>query len=165
MDEIKDDQNTTDAAAGSDAEEICRSELTLAKERYLYLQAEFDNYKKRVERERASWIDAGQDVVIIDLLAVVDDFERALQELESMPQELHTHKAGFEMIAKSVSKILKKYDVDEIPFTKTFNPEYFEAVMQVTRENHASGDIVAILQKGYTRKGRVLRPAKVSVAQ
>ena len=145
--------------------DVCRVQLAQAKERYMYLQAEFDNYKKRLEKERTSWIDAAQDVVIVDVLSTVDDMDRALQELQALPKELSVHLAGFEMIAKSLHKILKKYDVEEIPYSKTFNPEYCEAVMQVASPDHQSGEVVSILQKGSMRKGRVLRPAKVSVAQ
>lgn len=145
--------------------EACRTELTKAKERGMYLQAEFDNYKKRLEKERSSWMEAAQDVVLIDLLTIVDDMERALQELQTVPQELSVHLTGFQMIAKSLAKILKKYDIEEIPYSKEFNPEFFEAVMQVASPSFAPGEVVAILQKGYTRASRVLRPAKVSVAQ
>lgn len=145
--------------------EVCRAELAQAKERILYAQAEFDNYKKRYERERATWFEAAQDSVLIDILPLLDDTERALKEMHNLPENLKTHVTGFEIIRKSLEKILKKYDVEEIQFSKTFNPEYFDAVMQVASENHQPGEIVAILQKGYTRKGRVLRPAQVSVAQ
>lgn len=145
--------------------DACRAEATQAKERYIYLQAEFDNAKKRVEKERATWMDSAQEVVLVDLLPLVDDVERGLQELHNVPEQLRVHVAGFEMIAKSLAKILKKYEVEEISSLKEFNPEYCEAVMQVASENHTNGEVVAVLQKGYMRKGTVLRPAKVSVAE
>lgn len=144
--------------------DICRAELAQTKERVLYQQAEFDNYKKRVDKERALWMETAQDVVINDILPLVDDMDRTLESLKTVPQELHAHVAGFEMISKALTKLLKKYDIEEIPFSNTFDPVYFEAVMQTAAEGTASGDIVSILQKGYQRKGRVLRPAKVSVA-
>lgn len=144
--------------------DICQKELQQTKERYAYLQAELDNYKKRVDKERALWMETAQDAVVSDILPLVDDMDRALEGLQSVPQELQVHVAGFEMISRALAKLLKKYDIEEIPFSKTFDPEYFEAVMQTPADNTSSGDIVTILQKGYQRKGRVLRPAKVSVA-
>ncbi len=169
MDEHKNDQ-TEQLQQESNLEaqlelEACRSEVARIKERSTYLQAEFDNYKKRLEKERLSWMETAQDIAIIDLLPVVDDMDRALDQVQTLPQELKVHLAGFEMIAKSLNKILKKYDVEEISYAKTFDPEYFEAVMQApATQTLLSGEIAAILQKGYIRKGRVLRPAKVSVA-
>ena len=148
MDENKNEQNQTESQDLS-------LELNQAKERYMYLQAEFDNFKKRVEKERASWIDSAQDIVIIDLLSTVDDAERALHEVQNVPHELQVHVAGFEMTVKSLHKLLKKYDIEEIPFSKNFNPEYFEAVMQIESSASNSGDIVSILQKGYVHKGHV----------
>ena len=123
MDDLKSNQNDQDIKENGQAVtreelDICRSELTLTKERYLYLQAEFDNYKKRLEKERLSWIDMAQDTILIDVLGIVDDMERALQEVESIPGELRAHIAGFEMIAKSISKFLKKYDVQRNPLYK-----------------------------------------------
>ncbi len=164
MDENNNEQNQAPETQPSQLE-LCQTELVHAKDRYKYLQAEFDNYKKRLEKERSSWVEAAQDVVITDVLAIVDDMERALQELQALPKELSVHLAGFEIIGKSLLKLLKKYDIEEIPYSTTFNPESFEAVMQVASSDHTSGDIVSILQKGYMRKGRILRPAKVSVAQ
>lgn len=167
MDDVKNSDVKTHPHEQEDqaAIDACRKELAQAKERYLYLQAECDNYKKRIEKERASWIDAAQDAVLIDVLGIVDDMDRALQGLQNIPEGLLVHVTGFEMIAKSLHKILSKYQVQEIPYAKHFDPEYYEAVMQVASEKHQSGEIVSILQKGYVRKDRVLRPAKVSVAQ
>jgi len=145
--------------------EECQAELQKTKERVLYLQAEFDNYKKRSEKERAGWITTSQDGVLLEVLTIVDDIDRALAEMNALPQEFEAHTQGFHLIAKSLSKLLKKYDIEEITVGKDFNPELSEAVMQVTSAQHGSGEVVAVLQKGYMRHGQVLRPAKVSVAQ
>ncbi len=148
-------------------EDACRTELLEIKNRYLYLNAEFDNYKKRISKEQASWAENAQDRILIDLLMVADDLDRAFSELriQELPGEIASHFQGFSMIVKSVSSVLKKYDIEEIPHAKVFDPEFFEAVMQQESLNHLSGDIIAILQKGYKRRDRVLRPAKVVVAQ
>ncbi len=145
--------------------ESCLAQLQQQKDRTLYLQAEFDNYKRRIEKERGLWIESAQDTVIVDILPILDDMERALAELhKEASKEAATHVVGFELIAKGLTKLLKKYDIEEIPYSATFDPQLYEAVMQVPSAEHASGEIVAIVQKGYTRQGRILRPAQVSVA-
>ncbi len=153
--------------ADSEALQECQAQVKQLQEKYLYLNAEFDNYKKRLEKERTAWVENAQDGVLLNVLPIMDDMERALAELHSgqLPAEVVAHLAGMELIAKGLSKMLKRYDVEEIPPAKTFDPQFFEAVMQVESEAHASGEIVSNLEKGYTRKGRVLRPAKVSIAQ
>lgn len=110
----------------------CQSQLQTQKDRYIYLTAEFDNYKKRQEKERLSWLEFAQDGVLVDMLPIVDDIERALADVQAkhLP-ELASHVTGIELIAKELSKTLKKYDVEEIPQTLQFDPERFEAVMQV----------------------------------
>ncbi len=165
MDNKNENVNGTEQTQSSQDLEACKAELAQIRERYLYLTAEFDNYKKRLEKERSSWIEQSQDAVLLDILPIVDDMERALIEIQQLPPEHASHLKGIELIAKSLSKLLKKYDIEEIPVTRTFDPAYFEAVMQVSAEGYVSGEIVSVLQKGYMRKGQVLRPAKVSVAQ
>ena len=103
--------------------------------------------------------------MLLLLLSVVDDMDRALEEFKKLPAELAAHSKGLEIIGKGLHKILSQYSIQEIPFVKEFDPERFEAVMQVASDSHASGENVSILQKGYMRQGRILRPAKVSVAQ
>ena len=148
-------------------EDTCRTELLEMKNRYLYLNAEFDNYKKRISKEQTSWAENAQDRILIDVLSIADDLDRAFAELkvQELPQDVASHFQGFSMIVKNVGSLLKKYDIEEIPQAKVFDPEFFEAVMQQESSDHSSGEIVAILQKGYKRRDRVLRPAKVIVAQ
>ncbi len=107
-----------------------------------------------------------QDRVIIDFLSIVDDLGRAFEELklQQLPQDVAAHFQGISMIVKNLDALLKKYEIEEISHKGTFDPQFFEAVMQQESPDHASGEILAILQKGYMRKGRVLRPAKVVVA-
>ncbi len=156
-----DTPNPTDPLA------VCQAELADIKNKYLYLSAEFDNYKKRTAKEQATWAEYAQDQSLLDLLTIIDDMERALHELEvqGLSQDEMVHFKGFALIIKNFEHVLKKYDIEEIPPTKIFDPEFFEAVMQQKSDDHESGEIVTVLQKGYKRKDRVIRPAKVSVAQ
>ena len=145
---------------------LCKNDLADMKNRFLYLNAEFDNYKKRISKERLTWAEQAQDQALLDLIAVNDDMERALFELsaQKLPEEAQSHFKGLQIILKSLESTLKKYGIEEIPQSESFDPVFFEAVMQQASPAHKEGDIVAILQKGYQRNGRVLRPAKVSVA-
>ncbi len=145
--------------------EVCQQELDEMKNKFMYVSAEFENYKKRTIKEQAMWSEQAQDKALLDLVAVADDLERALSELDSVPDEVASHFQGFALIVKSFAQVLKKYDIESIPDATEFDPTLFEAVMQQESPDHESGQIVTVLQKGYLRKGRVLRPAKVSVAK
>jgi len=135
-------------------------------EKYLTLTADFENFKKRVSSERADWATEAQRRIILDLLDVVDNFERALeQEKKREASQDSSWLAGFEMIYQSLEKLLTKYGVQPITDFSVFNPKYHEALMSVASDTHQSGDIVQVLQKGYLMNDKVIRPATVSVAQ
>ena len=147
--------------------EVCRQELRDLKERFVRVSADLQNYSKRVEKEKAQWIKIAQSELLLDLLSVVDDFDRALQETkkEEVSKELSVFVDGVEMIHKSFYKFLNKNDVKEISEIKIFNPILHEAISQIDSPDHKSGEIIEILQKGFMLKDKVLRPAKVVVAK
>lgn len=135
-------------------------------DKYLSLTADFQNYKKRVTQERTDWAHDAQKAVIVDLLAIIDNFERALEQEKKREETAHVAwLAGFEMIYQSLEKLLTKFGVQEITDFSLFNPKYHEALVQVESDKHKSGDIVQVLQKGYTMHDKVIRPAIVSVAK
>lgn len=144
----------------------CCKEFKEVKTRCLYLTAEFENFKKRVEKERSYWILNGESFVLKNLLEIVDDFERALQEInrEKLPQELLVHLNGFNIISKSLHKLLEKFDVKPVQHNQ-FDPELHEAVGQIESNTYKSGEIVEILKKGYTHKDTLLRVGQVVVAK
>lgn len=129
------------------------------KERCLLTAADFENFKRRSEKERVLWITNTQASVLTDVLAIVDDFERALAQPADQSRE------GFELIYKSLQKMLNKYGVQEIKEVGEFDPTLHEAIMQVESADYQSGHVVQVLQKGYRFKEQILRPAKVSVAK
>lgn len=146
--------------------QVCQSQLLQAKSQLMYMSAEFDNFRKRTEKERVQWIVSAQSGVILDLVSIADDFERALSGQKNENQDSNkSNFMGLELIKKSIDNILKKYDVQEITEISEFDPNLHEAIMQVESPDHKSGEIVSVLQKGYKFKGQILRPAKVSVAQ
>ena len=146
--------------------QVCQSQLLQAKSQLMYMSAEFDNFRKRTEKERVQWIVSAQSGVILDLVSIADDFDRALSGQKNENQDSNkSNFMGLELIKKSIDNILKKYDVQEITEISEFDPNLHEAIMQVESPDHKSGQIVSVLQKGYKFKGQILRPAKVSVAK
>lgn len=139
------------------------SKLENCSKQQLYIKAEFDNYKKRMEKEQKAWSDRAQENVLIDLLPIIDNFDLAIGYIKDSPKECAAAFGGIELIIKEFQKFLNKYHVTEISKLEKFDPEFHEAVMQEANENKQSGDIIKVLQKGYMHKDKVIRPAQVSV--
>ncbi|MBW3016172.1 nucleotide exchange factor GrpE [Candidatus Woesearchaeota archaeon] len=126
------------------------------------LQAEFENYCKRVEKERKDVAGFASERLIVKLLLVVDDFERALNELKGVPEET---KKGIEMIFRNLHKILDEERVEPIRAVgERFDPYRHEVVLQVESEE-PEDVIVEELQKGYTMNGKVIRYSKVKISK
>lgn len=131
------------------------------------LTADFQNYKKRVEKDRALWMDRSRMDVLLPLLSVVDDFDRALKDAQSGEDQERFQNwiKGFEMIRTALYGFLAQQKVVVIEQVQTFDPLLHEAVMQVESPDHESGAVVQVMQTGYMHKDQVLRTAKVSVAK
>lgn len=155
---------------GQEALAACQQEVVLWKDKFLRANADFKNFKQRVEKEQVQWIRSGQALLLADFLAIVDDIDRALFEYKKYQKEEQSLKAdawieGFELISKSLYNVLEKYGVTEITDLAEFNPEFHEALVQIDSPDYSSGEIVEVLQKGFKFKDEILRPAKVSVAK
>ena len=127
-------------------------------------RAEFANYKKRVETEREEWRRASTEALLLKLLPVVDDFERAFQRL---PQEWADSPwvNGISMILRKLQATLESQGVVPIQAAgQSFDPQQHEAVVQEETAEHADGTVIAEIQRGYRLGERVLRPAMVKVA-
>ena len=125
--------------------------------------AEFDNFRKRSEKEKTMMFETGARSVIEKILPVVDNFERGLA---SMPEEQKADgfAQGMEMIYKQLMTELEKMEVKPIPAVgEEFNPDFHNAVMQVESEEYESGVIAQELQKGYTYRDGVVRHSMVAV--
>ncbi len=130
-------------------------ELARCKQQYAYLQADFDNYRKRMETQRGQWSQAAQADVLTQLIDIVDDFDRAQNDISN---------PAFELIYKAFKKVLARFNVTEISENTEFNPALHEAIMQTPlSEGAQSGAIAQVLQKGYRMGTVILRPAKVAV--
>ena len=147
--------------------EKTKEELEQWKDKCVRISADFQNFKNRSSQELVRWASRAQEDVIKDILSIVDDFDRAFSECEKhgIEKKDQIWLDGFEMIQKSLYKLLEKYDVKEVSQNNKFDPEFHEAVSHIESDQHKSGEIVYIMQKGFICKGVVLRPSKVAVAK
>jgi molecular chaperone GrpE len=154
-------------AENSDALAACKKEMDSWKEKYVRVSADLENFSKRVDKERVQWRTSGQTSILTGLLDIVDDFDRAFEQAQKAGVDAQSQSwvVGFELIHKALHKFLETHDVKEMAADMPFDTQYHEALMEVESPDHTSGQIVAVLQKGYTFKGNVLRVAKVSVAK
>ncbi|MFC1624623.1 nucleotide exchange factor GrpE [Candidatus Omnitrophota bacterium] len=134
-------------------------------DRLLQLQADFDNYKKRLEKERIEFIKFANEEIILEILKILDDFERAVKAGKSK-HDFDVLYKGVEMIGKDLKAFLKQVGVKEIEANgKPFNPHEHEAMMQEETDKHPEDHVVEEFQKGYTLNGRIIRPVKVKVSK
>ena len=127
-------------------------------------RAELDNYRKRMTRERNDWNDTMRSEVLLGVLPAIDDFDRAL---ENLPEDIAGHQwvNGVVLVHRKLVAQIESLGVSEIDAEgQTFDPALHEAVTHEESKNHKSGEIIAVVRKGYRIGDRVLRPAMVRVA-
>ncbi len=129
-------------------------------------QAEFENYRRRIERERAETVKYAAADVITEILPVLDNLERAMEAAKSAPSEGEGQlREGIEIICKQFRDTLNKLGLREVDAQDApFDPHVHEAVGRVETDEHPEGTVVRVLQKGYFFKDRLLRPSMVSVS-
>ena len=128
-------------------------------------QAEFENYRKRVDRERGEIYQRGRDDVLLQLLPVVDNFERALSSLETSEGDAEALRHGVELIHKQFIDALSKFGLKPVEAVgQTFDPHVHEAVTMEATDKHKENTVIEEFQRGYKIGDRLLRPAKVKVA-
>ena len=149
-------------AAGDDLAAL-RQEKDALQDRLLRTAAEFDNYRKRVDRERRELSEFAAADIVAELLPIVDNFERALQ---AAPAEADGFRKGIELIHRQVLDLLRKRGVRPIEaLGGTFDPNFHQAVIHETTDTHGEGEVIEELQRGYMLGDRLLRPAMVKVAK
>jgi molecular chaperone GrpE len=133
-------------------------------DRLLRKTAEFENYRKRVERERREQADRAVVDLLQELLLVVDDFDRALAA--EAGETTASYKKGVEMIHAKLHDLLRKQGVKPIEaLGADFDPNLHQAVVHEPSEGHRENEVIAELRKGYTLNDRLLRPSMVKVAK
>jgi molecular chaperone GrpE len=161
------DETAGTAGNGGEAAAL-REELAALNEKWLRALADLDNYKKRTEREKCRWSDQAREEILVALLSVVDDLDRALASGASggAPNGEEGLRAGVELIRRQLVQVLEKHGVVPIDTGGVeFDPALHEAVCQVESPDHATNQIVSETQKGYRLGDRLLRCSKVVVAK
>ena len=158
-------EETGGAGAGPETEaETLRREREELQDRLLRKSAEFDNYRKRVDKERRELSEWAAANVLTDVLAVLDDFERALSV--EAPPEAEPYRAGVELIHRQLGELLRKRGVTQIDtLGEDFDPHQHQAVAYEETPGAREGEIVGEMRKGYRLGDRLLRPALVRVAK
>ncbi|ACX64021.1 nucleotide exchange factor GrpE [Paenibacillus sp. Y412MC10] len=155
---------SADEAAGSAELEKLQAELQEQQQRTLRVQADFDNFRRRTQKEKEDLGKYASSKLITELLPVIDNFERALQASEENP-EFESFSKGVNMIFRQLESVLATEGLSAMKSVgEPFNPEYHQAIMQVESDEYEEGIVVEEVQKGYMLKDKVLRPAMVKVS-
>jgi len=135
-------------------------------DRLLRQQAEFDNIRKRLERERVDFQRYAHEDIIAELLGILDDLERSVEAAQDKQENFGVFLKGIEMILAHLYELLKKRGVVPIEaIGRPFDPHQHEALLQSETGDHEEGTVLEELQKGYRLNDRVLRTAKVRLAK
>jgi len=135
-------------------------------DKLLRTQADFENMRKRLDREKQDFLKYANEGIILELLNVLDDLERVINLAEDKHEDLNAFLKGVEMILAHLYELLKTHGVKPVEAEgKIFDPNYHEALMQVENKDLPENTIVEVLQKGYLMYERVIRTAKVKVSK
>ncbi|HVQ14668.1 MAG TPA: nucleotide exchange factor GrpE [Vicinamibacterales bacterium] len=157
------DPQPEQAEGQNDSLDELRREKDSLQDRLLRTAAEFDNYRKRVERERRDLADYMKADILTEILPIVDNFERALQAPSSDGDSL---RKGVDLIHKQMLDFLRKRGVTPIEALGVdFDPNFHQAVIHETSPFHREGEVIEELQRGYMLGDKLLRPAMVKVAK
>jgi molecular chaperone GrpE len=169
---VAEDQKPPAESTTADPLAAMEEEKAALQDRLLRLAAEFENYRKRIDRERRDQADAAVANAIEDLLPIIDNFERALEA--SNPAKAGRHESGdieafrrgVELIHKQMLDLLRKRGVTPIEALGTdFDPNVHQAVIHEPSDQHREGEVMEELQRGYKLGERLLRPSMVKVAK
>ena len=130
---------------------------------YLRLAADFDNYRKRVAREQVEWTSRANERLLNELLPVLDDLERALEA--AAEHEEAKLEEGVRLVHRSLLGLVERHGLSEIETEGAFDPHVHEALLAQPGEGADEGAVLQVLQKGYRLGDKVLRPARVIVAE
>jgi molecular chaperone GrpE len=162
------EESETPAEAEETSDEASlEARLDDARDKYLRLAADFENYKRRVRREREELFHYANENLIKELLETVDNLERALEHAQQSTEgsDSKTLLEGVELTYRSLMQALDKVGVQQVfPEGDEFDPSVHEAIRQTPSDELPAGSVVEVLQKGYLLKQRLLRPALVVVS-
>ena len=145
--------------------EELQNEVNTLKDKNMRIAAEMVNTLRRKDEETNRLLKYSNESLITELLPVIDNFERALN-VDAKTTDIESYQKGMAMIYNSLKNILEKFEVKEIEaIDKEFDPSFHQAVMQEEKEGTKENIVIEVLQKGYTYKDKVIRPAMVKVSK
>jgi molecular chaperone GrpE len=153
----------TDEPVTQEDAPVEEQEQAVEDDRLLRLAADFENYKKRAARERQEYVQLANERLIGELLPVLDDLERALAAAEQ--HEEAQLEDGVRLVHRSLAALLERHGVTAIETDGKFDPHVHEALLSQPSEEAESGSVLDVVQKGYKLGDRVVRPARVIVAE
>jgi len=158
------DQLDIDIAALQDELDQLRKDAEESRDHYLRILAEFDNFRKRQREDGSRMASLAREDIILKLLPIIDNFERALQSADAQ-HSFESLVEGVQLTLRQITDMLKQQGVEPIEAVgEQFNPELHEAMMRVDSDEYPENTVVDEFEKGYTINGKVLRPSRVRVA-
>ncbi len=156
--------------AGIDLLVQAQEEAAEWKDKYLRAYADFENAKKRLERDKTTAVSYANESFAKDILAVLDSFDQGIASIDSVDTTctadvVEKMKEGGGLTYNQLKNTLEKNSIKEISCEGDYDPNLHQAIVQVESDDHESGQVVEVMQKGYTIKDRVLRPAMVSTSK
>ena len=165
--EAQNDESTEAEEKKEEAQAEEKNEADDYKNQYVRLMADFQNFRKRTEKEKSDIYAFANEKIVCDMLDVLDNFERAIEAAEKA-EDGNTNDGfieGMKMILKQMLDVLRKHNVKEIDaLGQDFDPNYHNAVMMEDNPDFESGKVTFVMQKGYMLNDRVIRPSMVKVA-
>ena len=165
--EIEAQEETSEEVTEENELETLKSALAASEDRYHRVHADFENIKKRLEKEKYQALEYSNEKFAKDLIPVIDALEGAIKakDADADPQSLlEKVSEGVELTMKQFLSVLEKHGVTPVSEDEAFDPNVHHAVQQVDSPDHESGQIVSTFQKGYKYKERTLRDAMVVIA-
>lgn len=147
-------------------EPLVSEDVHALKDKWLRAEAELQNFRRRASRDREEARRGAEEAVVLDVISVMDDLDRALDAARKEKAD-SAWVEGFEMVAARLRDMLSRRGVEQIdPVGEPFDPEFHEALLEIdASEGARPGDVVQVVLKGYRREGRALRAARVVVAR
>jgi molecular chaperone GrpE len=150
--------------------EKLKKKIAELEDKYLRTHASFENSKRLLAKDKAAAVAYANESFASDILTVIDSLDSALSMIDNVDEGdtkefLKKMKEGLKLVDEQLHKVLEKHDIKSIDCSSEYDPNLHQAIMQVESDEHESGQIVQVMQKGYTIKDRVLRPAMVTTAK
>ncbi|CBG39916.1 nucleotide exchange factor GrpE [Helicobacter mustelae] len=159
--EHKDQQNSSDPVQETQQQEDYEQKYNELKNEYLRVFADFENSKKRLEKDKVQALEYAYEKFAKDLLPILDALHNAKEVSKENPAILE----GIIFVVENLIKTLAKYGIEEIPTDGDFDPNFHDCIMQVPHAELDEGAIAQVMQKGYKYKERTLRPAMVAIVK